>query len=316
MTESSTDPVKPTVPLPLREVGLAVLATVGVFVLFHFWGNRSNIGMEPRSLLVWISHQWLSSKGDFSHGWIMPLISLWIVWSKRDELIQAQSHRSLMGLTLLISSLLLHWAALRSQQPRVSLIALVGVIWSIPFYLYGSSVAKSILFPCGYLLLCFTSYLMVSLAFPLRLLSSAASALVLNGLGISAIRNGTAIYSAAGGGFNFDVADPCSGLRSLVVMTALAAPFAYFTQKTILKRWLLFALSIPLAMFANMVRIVTVALVAQGFGQERAMTLYHDYSGYILFTVAILSLIGTGSLLNINYAKVLRKWKSKDEHRM
>ena len=135
---------------------------------------------------------------------------------------------------------------------------------------------------------------------------------MLNGIGIAAQRTGTAIYSAAGGGFSFDVADPCSGLRSLVVMTALAAPFAYVTQKTNLKRWLLFALSVPMAMFANTIRIVTIAVVAQVFGQDRAIGLYHDYSGYILFFAATLLLVGTGALLNVDYKKVLSKWKNEN----
>ncbi len=124
-----------------------------------------------------------------------------------------------------------------------------------------------------------------------------------------AIRNGTAIYSAAGGGFNFDVADPCSGLRSLVVMTALTAPYAYFTQKTTFKIWALFLLSIPLAMLANTTRIVTIALVAQAFGQDRAMALYHDYSGYLVFVVATLLMVSAGAMLNINYKEMLIKWK-------
>lgn len=293
-------------------IALGFFVAILVFLLFHFLGNRSNVGMEPRSLFVWIGRQWLSAKGDFSHGWIMPIISLGVVWMKRKELFSIPRKTSFAGIFLLLSFLLLHWVALRAQQPRVSLVALVGVIWSIPLYLYGFAVARHLLFPCGYLLLCFTSYLMVSLAFPLRLLASSMSATVLNGIGISAVRNGTAIYSSAGGGFNFDVADPCSGLRSLVVMTALAAPLAYFTQKGLIKQWLLFAFSLPLAIFANMIRIVTIAVVAQFFGQDLAISVYHDYSGYILFGVAALLLTGAGSLLNINYSRMLKEWKSRE----
>jgi exosortase len=293
--------------------GLFVALVIAcIFVLFHFWGNRSNVGMAPRSLFVWIARQWTNAGGDFSHGWIMPLISLGFIWVRRESIMKAVSRTSYAGMAVFIAALLLHWAALRAQQPRLSLVALVGVLWGIPFWLYGAGVARQLLFPCGYLLLCFTSYLMVAFAFPLRLLSSAASAVILNGIGIAAQRNGTAIYSAAGGGFNFDVADPCSGLRSLVVMTALAAPYAYMTQKTEIKRWTLFALSIPLAMFANVVRIVTIAVVAQLLGQEKAITLYHDYSGYLLFAVATLSLLGMGSLLNVNYTKVFSEWKDRE----
>ena len=282
-----------------QEIIFAALAAVLVFCIFHFWGNRSNVGMSTPSLFVWIGHQWVQDGGDFSHGWIMPLISLGVVWMKRRELAAACADEpNYLGLALLIASLALHWAALRAQQPRVSLVALVGVLWSVPFFLYGKKVAAILLFPAGYLLLCFTSYLLISFTMYLRLASCALSCWLLNGLGITAIRHGTAIYSAAAGGFNFDVADPCSGLRSLVVMTALAAPYAYFTQDNQLKRWFLFALSIPLAMLANVTRIVTIALVAQAFGTDVAMSIYHDYSGYLVFGIATLLLVSAGHALS------------------
>ena len=171
-------------------------------------------------------------------------------------------------------------------------------MWSIPFYLYGAGVARLLLFPAGYLLLCFTSYLLISFTMPLRLSSCMVSCGLLNGLGIASVRHGTAIYSSAGGGFNFDVADPCSGLRSLVVMTALAAPYAYFTQKSQVKRWALFLMAIPLAMLANIIRIVTIAVVAEVIGQQFAMSAYHDYSDYFIFTVAILLMVAAGRALD------------------
>lgn len=281
----------------LPEIAFVALATAMVFILFNFWGNRSNVGMEPPSLFVWIGDQWIHSGGDFSHGWVMPLISLGVVWMKRKELVAARLSANYVGMFILLLSLALHWAALRAQQPRVSLVAFVGVVWSIPYFLYGRKVAGLLLFPAGYLLLCFTSYLLVSVTMPLRLTSCMVSCSLLNGIGIASVRHGTAIYSSAGGGFNFDVADPCSGLRSLVVMTALTAPYAYFTQKSQIKRWFLFMMSIPLALMANIIRIVTIAVVAEIIGKQFAMSVYHEYSDYFIFTVAILLMISTGKVL-------------------
>ena len=135
------------------------------------------------------------------------------------------------------------------------------------------------------------------------------STALLNGLGIAAERSGSAIYSAAAGGFNFDVADPCSGIRSLLAMTALTAVYAYATQKTLLKKWILFLCSIPLAIIGNIARITTVALVAKAFGQKVATGLYHDYSGYIFFPVAIGLMVGVGSLLNLDFNRMWNQWK-------
>jgi exosortase len=128
-------------------------------------------------------------------------------------------------------------------------------------------------------------------------MSSIVSTLLLNGIGIESVRRGTAVLSRAGGGFQFDVADPCSGLRSVFVMTALAAPYAYLTLKSTARKWILFALSVPVAVVSNVIRIVTVAVIAELFGKETAIKLYHDYSGYLVFSVGIILLTSIGFLL-------------------
>jgi exosortase len=152
-----------------------------------------------------------------------------------------------------------------------------------------------LVFPCAYLLLGFMSYALLYFSFHLRLLSTVLTAFLLNGLGIPTVYSGTALYSTAGGGFQFDVADPCSGLRSLVVMTALAAPYAYFTLPTRARQWALFLLSVPLALFSNTLRVVSIAVLAQAFGQPFAMRVYHDFSGYLLFGLSVLLLAAAGA---------------------
>ena len=79
----SASEIQPKLKKLLPEAALAVLTVLLVLVLFGFWGNRSNVAMSTRSLLVWIGRQWLADGGDFSHGWIMPLISLAVIWMKR-----------------------------------------------------------------------------------------------------------------------------------------------------------------------------------------------------------------------------------------
>jgi exosortase len=107
------------------------------------------------------------------------------------------------------------------------------------------------------------------------------------------------------------VADPCSGLRSLLAMTALTAVYAYLTQRTLLRKWLLFLASIPLAIVGNMARITTVALVAQAFGEKLALGIYHDYSGYVVFSVAITLMVALGGLLNLDYEVMWSRWKQR-----
>jgi exosortase len=108
------------------------------------------------------------------------------------------------------------------------------------------------------------------------------------------------------------VADPCSGIRSLVALMALTSLYGYVTMDSAWKKWLLFFASIPLAVIGNLARITTVALVAQGFGQEFAMKIYHDYSSYIVFSLAILCMIALGAALNLHYREIIYRWTQEE----
>jgi exosortase/archaeosortase family protein len=129
------------------------------------------------------------------------------------------------------------------------------------------------------------------------------------------VNSGTVVLSAAGGGFQFDVADACSGLRSLIVMTALAGPFAYYAAGGFWRKSVLFGLSIPLAMLANALRIFSVGFVAEFIGMDLAMTLYHDLSGYIVFFLAIALLLGTERFLETDWRKKLCDFKKRFKKR-
>lgn len=299
-------------PEDLVKAGLLAVIVGLTFALFHYQGNTTEIGMFGRSALSWMVRRWgdaVSYGGDYSHGWLIPIVSIVVVWLRRHELRLAPRQVSRIGLAIVVAGLLMHWLGARAQQTRLSLFGLVVLIWGVPFYFYGWRVAKLLIFPCSYLIFCIPLNFLDSVTFPLRLFATVVSTGLLNGLGIAAERSGSAIYSMAAGGFEFDVADPCSGIRSLLAMTALTAVYAYFTQKTWWKKWLLFLASIPLAIIGNVARITTVAVVAEAFGEKLALGLYHDYSGYIVFSVAIALMIGVGSLLNQNFAEMKARWK-------
>lgn len=295
----------------LARIGFFSIIIGLLFAMFHLLGNTV-AAVPSRSAFVWMTNRWndpISFGADYSHGWLIPLVSLGVIWYKRRDLLNAPKAMSQVGLAVVILALILHWIGAKIQQPRLSLAALILLLWGVPYYFFGWQVAKILIFPCSYLIFCIPLNFLDALAFPLRMVSTVMSTSLLNGLGIAAERSSTAIKSAAAGGFEFDVADPCSGLRSLLAMTALTAVYAYFTQKTLLKKWLLFAASIPLAVIGNIARVTTVALVAEAFGQPMALGLYHDYSGYVIFGVAIALMIGIGSLLDLNYREVWKRWK-------
>lgn len=279
--------------------------------LYGLHGNAQDVNQAGSSAILWLIQFWDSPGADLSYGWIIPLVSIGIVLAKRHKLATAPKTSHWAGLIVIILALLLHWFGVRTQQTRISILSLIGLLWGIPFYLYGWPVARILLFPCVYLLFCIPPSLLDALTVPLRLMTSAVSTSVLNGLGIPAIRQGTLILSTDPGGFKLGVDDLCSGLRSLMAIAALTSVYAYFMDMAIWKKFILFFSAIPLAIVGNVIRVITVALVAGTLGQEWAMGFYHDYSGYVVFIVAILLTMGVASLLERFSGRSFWKWIQK-----
>ncbi|MCX6997291.1 MAG: exosortase/archaeosortase family protein [Kiritimatiellaeota bacterium] len=301
------------------QLGFMAVIIGMIFALFHLLGNTVG-GMNSQSAFVWMVARWSDSISyggvDWSFGWVVPPFCLVVVWLRRRELLSVPKAINQWGLAVIVSALLIHWLGAKMQQTRLSLASLILLLWGLPLYFFGWQMAKILIFPCTYLIFCIPLTFLDTLSFPLRMFVTHAATAVLNIVGIEAHRSGTSIYSAAGGGFSFDVADPCSGLRSLLAMTALTAAYAYFTQKTMLKQWILFLACIPLAIAGNVARVITVALVAEALGDKVALGLYHDYSTYIVFSVAVGFMIGIGILLNTNLGQVWRRVKAWSTQRM
>lgn len=292
-------------------IGMAAGVIALVFVMFHAQGNTTDVRNYGRSVFLWLAARWQESSVDMSHGWLIPIASLAIVWHRRHDLLAAPRRICAWGLPLIVLALLLHWVGAKAEQTRLSVIAFVILTWSLPLYFFGWQVARRLIFPCAYLFFCVPLNFLDSMTFPLRLTATICATALLNGLGLPVARSGSSIYSTLPGGFQFDVADPCSGLHSILALTALTAVYANLTQKGLIRQWILFGLSVPIAMVGNIVRITTVGLVAAAVGEQVAYGIYHDYSGYIVFLVGTLLMVGAGQVLKTDYREVLERWKAK-----
>lgn len=287
---------------------LITLIIVLIIVLYGIYGNAQEVAAQGHSAIMWMVRRWNGSGGDLSYGWLIPLVSIYAIWIQRKQLQEAEKQPCWLGLGIIILSLLLYWLSLKAQLTRLSLLSLIGILWAIPYYLMGWRTARLLIFPCIYLVFCIPMSFLNTITLPLRLIASSIAVILLNGLGIAVERTGTIITSLSNGGFNLDVADQCSGLRSLLALTAITAAYAYFTQKGFIRRSLLFISAVPVAMAGNIVRIISIATVAKFFGTEKAFVLYHDYSGYIVFIVAIFLIIWIGQLISkISYPKLTRQ---------
>lgn len=284
----------------------AVLALV-----FYAYGVSKTcaLGVTPTSTLGWLFAYW-SRGGEYAHGYVVPIIAAGLfVWLWRRQLVDAPLSPARSGLAVIVLAALLYWVGVRGANPRLVAISLVVLIFGLILYAGGWRWAVALWFPCAFLVFMIPlNFLEPYVSFPLRIFVARISTVLLQVLGLDVFQNGTGILSRSGRFAPLDVADPCSGIRSLVALMALTSLYGYVTMDRAWKKWVLFVSSIPLAVLGNVARITTVALVAQGFGSDWAMKIYHDYSGYIVFSLAILSMVVLGVLLNLQYGELLHRW--------
>ena len=273
---------------------VAVLVSLSVTVLCALYGFG---GMFDRAYVIFAHAQ----EEDMSFGWFVPVFSLYVLWTKRTELSAAlrNSCFSWIGLLLSVPFLCLSLLGTRGVQLRLEQLGFIGLCFTVPWTFFGWRMAKLFLFPAAYLLFCIPLATFLDfVTIQLRYLAGATSLAVLNGIGLEAVREGTAVISRGAHPFAVDIAEPCSGLRSLFALMALTAGYAYFNQPTWFRRGLLFACSIPLAIAGNVARIVSICVIASCTDPQFATGFYHDYSGYIVFIVAIGLMVVAGELLD------------------
>ena len=273
---------------------VTVLVSVAVTVLCALYGFG---GMFERAYIIFAHAQ----EEDMSFGWFVPVFSLYVLWTKRTELSAAlrDSRFSWLGLLFSVPFLCLSLLGTRGVQLRLEQLGFIGLCFTVPWTFFGWRMAKLFLFPAAYLLFCIPLATFLDfVTIQLRYLAGATSLAVLNGIGLEAVREGTAVISRGAHPFAVDIAEPCSGLRSLFALMALTAGYAYFNQPTWFRRGLLFACSIPLAIAGNVARIVSICVIASCTDPQFATGFYHDYSGYIVFIVAIGLMVVAGELLD------------------
>ncbi len=255
------------------------------------------VWFQTRHMFVWVGFMFGEPSEDLSHGWFVPLFSLYLLWQRRRELLQALDGPSLRGLCVTCGWLLLLWLGERGSQLRITQVAVYGLLGALPYAIFGRRLARVLAFPVLFLGFTVPLGFLDFFTVRLRLLTAMLTSALLNAIGIPVIRAGTGLHSLAGSGFALDIADPCSGLRSIFALAALTAGYASLMLRGAWRQWLLFACAIPLAVLGNMVRIITIAIVARLFGQKVGTGFYHDYSGYITFIVGTLLMMQVAAWL-------------------
>lgn len=175
-----------------------------------------------------------------------------------------------------------------SQTYYLAAFATVGLLGSLIWWFGGASVAKALLFPVGFLMLMIPLPFIEHATLPLALWTGICSGAVTQWLGINVVITGAAVTlpNAA-----LTIGAQCSGINSIISLTTLTTLLSYLLKGPLWGRFALILSGIALAILGNVFRVANLIWVAYYWGTERAFTYYHDYSGFIYFTFALLLLI-------------------------
>ena len=226
---------------------------------------------------------------DFSHGFFVPLFSAFVVWQKRSDLARLSLRPSWWGLLFLALGLCVlivgQWGA-NIFLARVSFLIVLAAL--IVFFL-GWSFFRTLLFPWAFLLLMIPIPAIVfsKITFPLQLLASKVASTTLPWMGVPVLREGNVIVLAA---MRLEVAEACSGIRSLMSLMTLAVIYAYLLERRTLVRVVLALASVPIAVAANSVRIVGTGLLVQYWDPAKAEGYFHASWGLLVFVISLVLL--------------------------
>jgi exosortase len=233
---------------------------------------------------------------NYSHGFLVPVITGYFLWQRWPELKSKLVKPDNLGLLVIILAalqLLVAWLGTEYFTMRSSLVVMIA---GMVLYFFGRDIFRGMALPILFLLFMvpipYIIYDMV--AFPLKLFITKASVGSLQAAGISVLREGNIIHFPA---TTLEVADACSGIRSLMSLLALSVAYAFLLPLTIWQRCLLVFSTVPIAIATNAFRVIVTGVLAQYWGARVAQGFFHEFAGLAVFALAMVLVVGLGALL-------------------
>lgn len=243
-----------------------------------------------------LAGQWMDDP-NYRHGILIPLVSGFLVWRRREELSGLSDGRlHIAGLLLILASGVLLAGGTAAAELFTARISLPLLIFGAALYLRGADFTGKAAFPILFLLMMVPLPYIIyyKLTFPMQLMSARFSAGILKVISVNVIRKGNILLLP---GYTLEVVAACSGLRSLMTMVTLAMIMSAFSAMSKTKKVLLVLMAVPVAIAANTIRLVVTALGAYTVGPEFADGPLHQASGLIVFLSGIILLMICAGIL-------------------
>ena len=229
---------------------------------------------------------------NYSHGFLLPAISLYAIWEGREGWRETPAApRFGLGMGMMAAAIVTLFAGIVSAELYLARISLLFSLAALAVYFEGAARLRRLFFPIGLLVLAIPipNLIFNQAAFPMQLLASDYAARAIRWFGVPALREGNIIELAQ---MRLQVVEACSGIRSLVSLSALAVVYARFAETRWWRRIALVAAVAPIAILTNAARVTGAGLMAHRWGPQAAEGFLHQFSGWLVFLLAVLLLLG------------------------
>jgi len=238
------------------------------------------------SVLYWevlskLVQDW-ASDDNYSHGFLVAPLAIYFVWERRRQLMATPVAPAWSGLFILAASLVVLAAGVFGAELFLTRVSMLGTLTGTIVFILGWQHLGRLAFPMAFMLLMIPipAIIFNQIAFPLQLIASRVGEITLSLWSIPVLREGNVIVLA---NTSLDVAEACSGIRSLISLLTLGIVYGYFTDARTAIRVAIALATIPVAIAANGLRVAGTGIVATYYGQEAATGFFHSFSGWLVF---------------------------------
>jgi exosortase len=228
--------------------------------------------------------------GNYSHGWLIMPIAAYFAWERRERIAALPLAPSWLGLMVFAGGLALLIVGFLGAELFTTRISLIITLIGMIAFLFGWAHVRALAFPLGFLLLMIPLPAIVfnRIAFPLQLLASRFGESCISAANIPVLREGNVLVLA---NTSLEVAEACSGIRSLVSLITLGLVFGYFADERMWVRTLIVLSTIPVAIVSNGARVAGTGILAHFYGAAAAEGFFHEFSGWVVFIAAFLMIL-------------------------
>lgn len=230
--------------------------------------------------------QWWNDP-DYGHGFFVPLFSGFIVWQQRERWLTSRSEPGDFGFVVMLGAVGLLVVGSLGAELFISRFSLLALLAGMIVFLLGWNVLRALSYPLGFLILMIPIPVIIynQITFPLQLLASHLASSFLELVGVPVLRDGNILMLS---NYSLEVVEACSGIRSLMSLTALAIAYGYLTEPRRWVRYVLVVSMVPIAIATNAIRITGAGVLAHRYGPTAAEGFLHGFSGWVIFLAALL----------------------------